>query len=69
MAADRPNVLFIMSDDLTATALSGYGKTIYRPPNILIRRAKDGRSERLLSNPAEQFPSTTAAGSKPDDDD
>ncbi len=30
----RPNVLFIISDDLTATALSCYGNTICRTPNI-----------------------------------
>ncbi len=30
----RPNVLFIISDDLTATALSCYGNTISRTPNI-----------------------------------
>jgi iduronate 2-sulfatase len=33
-AVDRPNVLFIISDDLTATALSCYGNTICRTPNI-----------------------------------
>lgn len=32
--ADRPNVLFIISDDLTATALSCYGNTICRTPNM-----------------------------------
>src|SRR5262245_34949431 len=32
--AARPNVLFIISDDLTATALSCYGNTICRTPNI-----------------------------------
>lgn len=30
----RPNVLFIISDDLTATALSCYGNTVCRTPNI-----------------------------------
>ena len=30
----RPNVLLIVSDDLTATALSCYGNTICRTPNI-----------------------------------
>src|SRR5439155_19398277 len=30
----RPNVLLIMSDDLTATALSCYGNTICQTPNI-----------------------------------
>ncbi len=31
---NRPNVLFIISDDLTATALSCYGNEICRTPNI-----------------------------------
>ena len=30
----RPNVLFIIADDLTSTALSCYGNTICRTPNI-----------------------------------
>lgn len=34
MAAPPPNVLFIISDDLTATALSSYGNPIARTPNI-----------------------------------
>jgi len=33
-AKPKPNVLFIISDDLTATALSCYGNTICRTPNI-----------------------------------
>lgn len=33
-AATPPNVLFIISDDLTATALSCYGNTVCRTPNI-----------------------------------
>lgn len=32
--AARPNVLFIISDDLTATALGSYGNTICRTPNL-----------------------------------
>jgi iduronate 2-sulfatase len=32
--APRPNVLFIISDDLTATALSCYGNTVCETPNI-----------------------------------
>ena len=31
---NKPNVLFIISDDLTATALSCYGNTLCRTPNI-----------------------------------
>ena len=51
-AADgnRPNVLFIISDDLTATALSCYGNTICQTPNI-DRIAKQGtRYTRALCN-------------------
>lgn len=33
-SADRPNVLFIISDDLTATALSCYGNKVCHTPNI-----------------------------------
>ncbi len=33
-AAERPNVLFIISDDLTATALSCYGNPVCQTPNI-----------------------------------
>ena len=33
-ASDRMNVLFIISDDLTSTALSCYGNTVCRTPNI-----------------------------------
>ena len=33
-AAERMNVLFIISDDLTATALSCYGNTVCQTPNI-----------------------------------
>lgn len=34
LAAAKPNVLFIISDDLTATALSCYGNTLCKTPNI-----------------------------------
>ena len=33
-AEKRPNVLFIISDDLTATALGCYGNQVCRTPNI-----------------------------------
>ncbi|MGB7345637.1 MAG: sulfatase [Pirellulaceae bacterium] len=33
-AAEKPNVLFIISDDLTATALSCYGNEVCQTPNI-----------------------------------
>lgn len=39
--ARRPNVLFIIADDLTATALSCYGNEVCRTPNI-DRLAKEG---------------------------
>lgn len=34
LLAARPNVLFIISDDLTATALSCYGNKVCKTPNI-----------------------------------
>ena len=33
-AKDKLNVLFIISDDLTSTALSCYGNTVCKTPNI-----------------------------------
>ncbi len=33
-AKDKPNVLFIISDDLTSTALGSYGNKICMTPNI-----------------------------------
>ena len=44
----RPNVLLIMSDDLTATALSCYGNTICRTPNIDRLAARGTRFTRAL---------------------
>lgn len=40
-AAGRPNVLMIVSDDLTTTALGAYGNTLCRTPNI-DRLAREG---------------------------
>jgi len=34
VADDRPNVLFLIADDLTATALSCYGNPVCKTPNI-----------------------------------
>jgi arylsulfatase A-like enzyme len=40
-AADRPNIIFIMSDDHAAHAISAYGSKVNRTPN-LDRLAKEG---------------------------
>lgn len=49
-AAERPNVLFIIADDLTATALSCYGNTICETPNIDRLAARGVRFTRAFSN-------------------
>src|ERR1035437_5407471 len=41
LAADRPNILFIMSDDHAAQAISAYGSRVNQTPN-LDRLAKAG---------------------------
>src|SRR5688500_17016805 len=48
--ADRakPNVLLIISDDLTATALSCYGNTVCQTPNIDRLAAQGTRFTRAL---------------------
>lgn len=45
-AAERMNVLFIISDDLTATALSCYGNSICQTPNIDALAARGTRFTR-----------------------
>ena len=45
-AAKKYNVLFIISDDLTSTALSCYGNTVCRTPNIDALAAKGTRFTR-----------------------
>ena len=49
-AAERMNVLFIISDDLTATALSCYGNTICQTPNIDRLAARGTRFTRAFCN-------------------
>ena len=46
VAAERLNVLFIISDDLTATALSCYGNSICQTPNIDALAARGTRFTR-----------------------
>jgi iduronate 2-sulfatase len=49
-AKGRPNVLFIISDDLTATALSCYGNTFCHTPNIDRLAAQSMRFTRAFCN-------------------
>src|SRR5690606_38699364 len=49
-SAKRPNVLFIISDDLTATALSCYGNSVCSTPNIDRLAAESMRFTRAFCN-------------------
>jgi iduronate 2-sulfatase len=60
LAAERPNVLFVISDDLTATALSCYGNTICRTPNIDRLAAQGTRFTRAFCNATYCGPSRAA---------
>jgi hypothetical protein len=52
-AADRPNIVFIMSDDHAAHAIGAYGSRVNRTPNI-DRLKKALRDEDQFAN--EQLP-------------
>ncbi|MDR9364390.1 MAG: sulfatase [Balneolaceae bacterium] len=47
--SDKPNVLFIVSDDLTATAISSYGNEVIQTPNIDQLAAEGTRFTRAYS--------------------
>jgi iduronate 2-sulfatase len=49
-AAERPNVLFIIADDLTVTALSCYGNTVRKTPHIDRLAAQGTRFTRAYCN-------------------
>ena len=47
---EKPNVLFIISDDLTATAISAYGNSICKTPNIDLLASEGTRYTRAYAN-------------------
>ncbi|MDT7829346.1 sulfatase [Pricia sp. S334] len=49
ISQDKPNVLFIIADDLTATAVSSYGNSVSRTPNIDGLAAEGTRYSRAYS--------------------
>ena len=49
LAADRPNILFIMTDDHAAHAISAYGSRINRTPNLDRLAAQGLRLDRCFA--------------------
>src|SRR5438876_11126905 len=59
-AADRPNIVFIMSDDHAAHAISAYGSRVNQTPNI-DRLAREGALlERVMATNSICTPSRAA---------
>jgi hypothetical protein len=60
-AADRPNVIVIMADDLGAEGLACYGSTIYSTPH-LDQMAKEGlKFQQFCTVSARQIPDHAAS--------